>query len=151
MLFTAIGWLALRSFFASPESSSSAVIKTNREEGEGGAEDSSPVKKEPATDDEPDLSDTPRTFPTYGPLGRQRPLFFEPPLKNEDDSEEYGLDQTAVQPLGGGGVEADDEDEFEGVARERDSGIGTSYSDAGAGGVGAKGLARRRSRGGRGG
>jgi len=41
------------------------------------------VKMEEETDD-PDLSDTPRTFPTYG---RQAPLRYVPKVKDEDEDE----------------------------------------------------------------
>lgn len=94
--------------------------------------------------DEPDLSDTPRNFPTYG---RQVPLRYEPKIKNEDDSEDFIMDETAIQPLA---AEADDESEepmdigggFR--AGRSDSGIGTSFSESGS----TRGsLGRRKSRG----
>ncbi len=104
--------------------------------------DASTVKAEggEGTDvDEPDLSDTPRTFPTYG---RQAPLRFVPKVK-EEDSEEFIMDETAIQPLT---AEADDEDEELEVYRGgRDSGIGTSFSEGGE----RSGVSRRRSRGGK--
>lgn len=98
---------------------------------------STAVKQEEETD-EPDLSDTPRTFPTYG---RQPPLRYVPKVKDED-SEDYVLDETSIQPLA---AEADDESEdFGGKSGRTDSGIGTSFSEGG-----RRGLSRRRSRGGR--
>jgi hypothetical protein len=140
ILFTGIGWIALQYIFTS----SSSKIKT---EGaiKGEETDASTVKtetkeEEPETD-EPDLSDTPRTFPTYG---RQPPLRYVPKVKDED-SEEYVLDETAIQPLAA--MEADDEEDEEDVVRTRDSGIGTSFSEGG----GRGGVARRRSGRGRGG
>ena len=140
ILFTGVGWIALQYIFIS----SSSKIKTEgaiKEE----ETDTSTVKvetkeEEPETD-EPDLSDTPRTFPTYG---RQPPLRYVPKVKDED-SEEYVLDETAIQPLAA--MEADDEEDEEDVFRTRDSGIGTSFSEGG----GRGGVARRRSGRGRGG
>jgi seipin len=77
-----------------------------------------------------DLSDTARTFPTFG---RQMPLHYTPVKKEEDvrvKSEEEQL--LGVQPMIG---EADDEDEedFEETegSRWRDSGIGTGVEDSG--------------------
>jgi hypothetical protein len=97
--------------------------------------------------DDLDLSDTPRSFPTYG---RQAPLRYIPKFKKEDDSEEYVMDETATQPQT---VEADDESEepvdiggsFK--AGISDSGIGTSFSEGGSGLLSA--AQRRRSRGGK--
>lgn len=142
MLFAIVGWLVIRVMFPGK--------KVKEEQGLVKAEDTEfdsrgrVIKKaEEQTDEEPDLSDTPRDFPTYG---RQPPLSFRPPpkIKNED-SEEYG--EEVIPPLATA-AEADDEEEFEeGFRRRDDSGIGTSYSEAGE----RSGLARRRSRGGRGG
>jgi len=103
------------------------------------------IKVEGEETDEPDLSDTPRTFPTYG---RQAPLRYVSKVKDEGDSEEYVMDETTIQPLA---AEADDEDEdgvdFGGHRGGRtDSGLGTSFSEGGERG----GLSRRRSRGGKG-
>lgn len=129
MVFALIGWLVVRVIFASK-------VEVKKEIGKGEETDGSVIKEE-RTDEEPDLSDTPRTFPTYG---RQAPLRFVPKVKEEEfkeeDSEEYGLAP----------VEADDEDEEEeGQFGERDSGIGTSFSEGG----GLGGVKRRRSRSGR--
>lgn len=74
--------------------------------------------------DEGDMSDTERTFPSVGR---------GPPLKYESVKEESEGETKMVEvPVGPGG-EADDEDEDGG--EWRDSGIGTSYSDAGTGSV----------------
>ena len=102
--------------------------------------DASQVKAEGEEEtDELDLSDTPRTFPTYG---RQAPLRYVPMVK-EEESEEFIMDETAIQPLA---AEADDEDEeMEAYRGGRDSGVGTSFSE----GAERSGLARRRSRGGK--
>jgi len=135
VIFAMLSWLALRMLFAS-----SAPVKKEDDE-----TDTTVIK---ADSDEPDLSDTPRTFPTYG---RQPPLRYEPKVKEENGSEEIVLDETTIQPLG---VEADDEDEDEDEEAYRgtgglrtDSGIGTSFSEAG---ERVEGVTRRRSRGGRG-
>jgi hypothetical protein len=102
--------------------------------------DASQVKGEGEEEtDEPDLSDTPRTFPTYG---RQAPLRYVPMVK-EEENEEFIMDETAIQPLT---AEADDEDEeLEAYRAGRDSGVGTSFSEGGE----RSGLARRRSKGGK--
>ena len=93
-------------------------------------------------EEEVDLSDASRTFPTYG---KQPPLKYESQIKDERAEEDLVIDQTAIQPLGAG--EADDEDE-DGVdiderGRRSDSGLGTSFSEGGD----RTGLARRRSKG----
>lgn len=94
------------------------------------------IKDEVKTDEEPDLSDTPRTFPTYG---RQTPLRFEPRVKDEEDVEGVVLQETDILPLTN---EADDEDD-EDLAFRGDSGLGTSYSEGG----GRSSVTRRRSKG----
>ncbi|CZR61193.1 uncharacterized protein PAC_11089 [Phialocephala subalpina] len=130
-LFAILGWLALQAIFAkSPEQ-----VK----EVKGDETDTATIKNE-EEEDEPDLSDTPRTFPTYG---RQPPLRYTPKTKDED-SEEYVMDETAIQPLA---AEADDEDdeEFQHRSGRTDSGIGTSFSEGGE----RSGVKRRTSRGGR--
>jgi hypothetical protein len=135
IMFTLLGWLAVQTLFSPKTEVKKELVKVEET-------DASTVKAEggEGTDgDEPDLSDTPRTFPTYG---RQAPLRFVPKVK-EEDSEEFIMDETAIQPLT---AEADDEDEQLEVYRGgRDSGIGTSFSEGGE----RSGLARRRSRGGR--
>lgn len=135
LLFTIIGWTAMHSIFnrGSGEDIKREQIKSEEDDEQ---KTKTAIKEEPDTDD-PDLSDTPRTFPTYG---RQAPLRYEPKIKDED-SEEYIMDETAIQPLA---AEADDEDDEVGTARGHDSGIGTSFSEGG-----DRGLARRRSKGGR--
>lgn len=135
VLWAAMGWMVMRSFFGSGSSSTPATIKSEETDGTTTAT----IKKEEDETDDPDLSDTPRTFPTYG---RQPPLRYVPKIKDED-SEEYILDETAVQPLVA--EAADDESEEFGGRSGRDSGIGTSFSEGGERG----GVARRRSRGGR--
>jgi seipin len=133
VIFTVLGWLSVRAIF-SPK----AEVKKELVKGEE-TDASTAVKAEGEETDEPDLSDTPRTFPTYG---RQAPLRYVPKVKDEADSEEYIIDETAIQPLT---AEADDEDEEDlEVYRggRTDSGIGTSFSETGE----RSGLARRRSR-----
>lgn len=116
------------------DTDASTVFKTEREDGE-------------LETDDLDLSDTPRSFPTYG---RQAPLQYLPRVKAENDSEKLVMDETTLQPFA---AEADDESEepvdissFRGG--RSDSGLGTSFSEAGASLGG--GVQRRRSRGGRG-
>ena len=68
VIWAALGWLILRIVFAP---SAKTVVK--KEVGEGDTD--ATVKQEADETDDPDLSDTPRTFPTYG---RQAPLRYEP-------------------------------------------------------------------------
>jgi len=136
VIFAGMGWLALRSLFAPV--SKDLVKKEEGIKGEDTDASAVTVKKEEEETDEPDLSDTPRTFPTYG---RQAPLRYVPKNKDED-GEDYIIDETAIQPLA---AEADDESEdFGGKSGRTDSGIGTSFSEGG-----ERGSSRRRSRGGR--
>jgi seipin len=137
ILFAGLSWVTLRYVFTS---SSKTKIEGSKGEDTNGTVKGE-IKEEPDTD-EPDLSDTPRTFPTYG---RQQPLRYVPKVKDED-SEEYVLDETAIQPLAS--MEADDEEDEEDLFRARDSGIGTSFSE---GGERGDSFARRRSGRGRGG
>jgi hypothetical protein len=139
ILFAVLTWVSLSSNFGTgqtkvkrefqEETDASTTIKTEKEYGE-------------ADTDDVDLSDTPRSFPTYG---RQAPLKYVPKVKEEDRSEPV-IDETAIQPLA---AEADDESEepvnlasFRGG--RSDSGIGTSFSEVG--GSVRGGLQRRRSR-----
>jgi len=136
VVFTGLGWLALRALLTPAKD---IVGGKEAIKGEETEESTVHVKMEEETDD-PDLSDTPRTFPTYG---RQAPLRYVPKVKDEDEDEkDYALDETSIQPLA---AEADDESEdFGGKAGRTDSGIGTSFSEGG-----ERGLARKRSRSGR--
>jgi len=128
IMSSALSWVIFRSFFSSSESPIKEVMKDDTKNWS--------LKTENETDD-PDLSDTPRTFPTYG---RQAPLRYVPKVKDED-LDDYVIDETIVQPLA---AEADDESEdFGGKDGRTDSGIGTSFSEGG-----ERGLSRRRSRGG---
>jgi hypothetical protein len=131
ILFTLLGWLTIRYIFSPKTEVKTELVKTEET-------DASQVKAEGEEEtDELDLSDTPRTFPTYG---RQAPLRYVPKVK-EEESEEFIMDETAIQPLA---AEADDEDEeMEAYRGGRDSGVGTSFSE----GAERSGLARRRSRG----
>ncbi len=122
-----LAWVVLSSMFSSTKPEENLPEKLD------GEVEGKRIKEEDKTDTEPDLSDTPRTFPTYG---RQPPLRYVPKVKEEEVESEEILEQDMK-------IEADDEDEEEGY---RDSGVGTSFSDGT--GIGS-GLARRRSRGGR--
>ncbi|CAG8983645.1 hypothetical protein HYALB_00004076 [Hymenoscyphus albidus] len=124
MIFT---WFLLRLIFLSSSEGGKGSIK-------GEETDTSVGIKNGATDEEPELSDTPRTFPTYG---RQAPLKYEPRIKKEDNGG-LVLQETDILPLSN---EADDEDDED--LGFKDSGLGTSYSDAG----GRGGVTRRRSKG----
>lgn len=135
VLFTCVAWIALRSIFASP-TSEVKTESTTKEEDTYSSNPGVDIKEEELETDEPDLSDTPRTFPTYG---RQQPLRYIPKAKYED-GEEIVLDETAIQPLAA--MEADDEEEYEDSLKTRDSGIGTSFSE---GGDRRGGVTRRRS------
>lgn len=75
------------------------------------------------------LSDTERTFPT---TSRAPPLKYESVVKKEEADLAAAV-RMAELPIAAGG-DADDEDDEPGQGW-RDSGIGTSYSDAAAGGV----------------
>jgi seipin len=118
----------------SEETDTSTIVKTEKEDGD-------------LETDDLDLSDTPRSFPTYG---RQAPLQYIPKVKAEDDGEKLAVDEATLQPFA---AEADDESEEPidvGILRggRSDSGLGTSYSGGGASIRG--GVQRRRSRGGKG-
>jgi len=142
VLFTALGWLILSSYFKAPPTVKKEKINVDDTDA------SAAIKEDGEETDDVDLSDTPRSFPTYG---RQAPLRYEPKVKNEEE-EEALLDETSIQPLA---AEADDEsEELVGTASGQrwgrsDSGIGTSFSEGGEK-VRADLLRRRGSRGGRG-
>ncbi|KAH8665976.1 putative adipose-regulatory protein-domain-containing protein [Tricladium varicosporioides] len=133
-----IAWVVLMGVIGRKSDSETEITKGEETDG------TTTIKDEPRTDDS-DLSDTPRTFPTYG---RQPPLRFEPKIKHEPDSEEFAIDEATIQPLA---AEADDEDDSEGgfrgvilgADRGNDSGLGTSFSERGEG----SGVTRRKSKG----
>ncbi|QSZ30372.1 hypothetical protein DSL72_004895 [Monilinia vaccinii-corymbosi] len=133
-----VGWGILKMRF---EGRKEKVLAKGKEIGHG--EDA--IKQE-ATDDEPDLSDTPRTFPT---VSRQMPLVYPPVgVKKEEGEEEKISEEMVILPLGGDADDEDEEGEGEGswqAGRRSDSGLGTSFSEAGAGRMGQ--VSRRRSRG----
>ena len=140
VLFAGLGWILLRHLFASPEGR-----KVKEEVKSEDAAASSTIKLEAEdSGEEPDLSDTPRTFPTYG---RQAPLRYTPKVKDGDGEEYMFGGASTIPPLA---AEADDEDDFDGDAfgggtgGRTDSGLGTSFSEGGE----RSGLARRRSKGG---
>ena len=130
MLSMAIVWFTLSIYLSSGDDDAGKDSAS-----EGTVKEEARIKDEY---EEPDLSDTSRTFPT---LGRQRPLKYErPSIKAEDDDSPL---ETTLQPLQAELGEADDEDEFGDAALSsfRDSGIGTGREDAG------EASARRRKRG----
>jgi hypothetical protein len=144
VIFTVLTWMLWNSRLGSrkekgkgehkgEETDASTIIKTEREDGE-------------LETDDLNLSDTPRSFPTYG---RQAPLQYVPKVKTEDDGEKPVMDETTLQSFA---AEADDESEepidVGGFRGRSDSGLGTSFSEGGASLRG--GVRRRRSRGGKG-
>jgi len=60
LLFTALGWLALRYAFSGTKEIKREPVKSEETDA------STTIKAEGEETDEPDISDTPRTFPTYG-------------------------------------------------------------------------------------
>lgn len=137
VIFALLGWIGFQMLL----SSESTSIKQEPLRKEDEDEDTETIKTEPQTEDDPDLSDTPRSFPTYG---RQPPLRYEPRIKNEHEQQaDTAQAATMIQSL-----DADDEDEhilggMRGRTRagDGDSGLGTSYSEGGE----RSGAARRRS------
>ncbi|CCF32398.1 hypothetical protein CH063_00796 [Colletotrichum higginsianum] len=119
VIFMAVAWLAWSGLSASGSDSRIGAARpaeqmTSMSPGRVKKEDGSGVDE---------LSDAPRTFPTYG---NQAPLRYEPEIKEEAQT---GPRMEDLAPLGG---EADDEEEDDGRGSYRaDSGIGTSYSDGG--------------------
>lgn len=140
LTFMILAWLALSQMFSPVQPRSGKAIKseaeqTTRPDEEETEIDLNKIKtEEPETEettDVPDLSDTPRTFPTYR---GQQPLRYESPRAK---SEEEDDGPTAESAGGVGGAleqEADDEDDEDadfvldtaGRYMERDSGLGTS-------------------------
>jgi seipin len=99
--------------------------------------------------DDLDLSDTPRSFPTYG---RHAPLKYTPKIKKEEEgvaiSEEMQTHPAAVEADDESKEPIDVEGDLFGTGPGRsDSGIGTSFSEGSGRAAAAK---RRRSRGSRG-
>lgn len=136
MIFTIAAWLILSARYSSPPSeevksdttSTGPVIKTEPSD----SEDADPFSTE-------DLSDTSRSFPTYG---RQMPLHFsrrkEAASKGhtervKKEEEDFG-DSLGLPPLI---AEADGEEEDKDITLGgwRDSGIGTSLDDRGRMGI----------------
>jgi len=129
VIFALVAWLLLQSALSS-EGDGRAVVKSEDLDGSG------TIKTETQDDnvmdmDDLDLSDTPRSFPTYG---RQAPLRYIPKVKSEDDNEELVSDEVRTHPRA---AEADDESEEpidvgnvfgRGIS---DSGLGTSFSESG--------------------
>ncbi|KAI9825615.1 MAG: hypothetical protein M1832_000959 [Thelocarpon impressellum] len=131
IISTALAWVLLSVYLQ--RDAGGGGIKRDPD-GVGGS-DNAYIKTEESESDALDLSDTPRSFPTYA---RQPPLQFRSPSGRARGGEDEG-----------GGRRAPDEDDADGVGvdvagtagRRTDSGIGTSLEE----GVG--GLQRRRSRG----
>jgi hypothetical protein len=127
VIFALVAWLLLQSTLDS--GGDGEAIKSEDPSG------SSKIKTEMQNDDvmdtdDLDLSDTPRSFPTYG---RESPLPYVPKVKSEDDSEDLVSDEIRTHPRA---AEADDESEelidvgstFAGA--RSGSGLGTSFSES---------------------
>lgn len=123
MTFMILAWLALSQIFAPRPLPAKQEPKQ---------EDETDVKTEGETEtDLPDLSDTPRTFPTYA--GQPSLRYESPNVKSEED-EAGGVSRDVPVAAGAAtGQEADDEDEdadfvldTAGRHMDRDSGLGTS-------------------------
>lgn len=133
MMFAVMSWLLLSSRSKPVQDSSKVDSKI-----EGSDNTSIKTERNEEDTDDLDLSDTPRSFPTFG---RQAPLRYIPKVKDETPEEDSIMDEANIQPFG---AEADDESEepldMGGSFRSgMDSGIGTSLSEGG-------GLQRRRSK-----
>lgn len=132
MLFALLALIVLQSAFSAGDEDK-VVVKDEYND-----DSSTRIKAEGEEEfdlDDLDLSDTPRSFPTYG---RQAPLHFVPKIKTEDDSEGMVSDEVRTHPRT---AEADDESEEPVDIRNpfsggrSDSGLGTSYSESGLSGV----------------
>ncbi|KAF4781369.1 hypothetical protein HER10_EVM0010839 [Colletotrichum scovillei] len=122
IVFMAVAWLAWSGLSGSSQGSGIGNGRTveksyNKSMGQVKREEGSGIDE---------LSDAPRTFPTYG---NQAPLRYEPEVKDEQHA---GPRVEDLLPLGG---EADDEEEDDGRGFRGDSGIGTSYSEGGSSSV----------------
>ncbi|KAI9673125.1 MAG: hypothetical protein M1817_002987 [Caeruleum heppii] len=162
LLWAALAWLAFSLYTSSSPSSTrpSSTIKPDPDaptasDTTTAAPSSTPfIKSEPSdldTEDDLDLSDTQRSFPTFS---RQPPLRYTGPSSSSslrrqiDPSVEAEIARTTgIQPLGGEEGEVV-QGSRGGGARRADSGIGTSLEE---GGSSAGGVQRRRSGKGRGG
>ncbi|KAK1546038.1 hypothetical protein CPAR01_00005 [Colletotrichum paranaense] len=116
IIFMAVAWLAWSGLSGSSQGSgigNGGIVEKsyNKSMGQAKREEGSGIDE---------LSDAPRTFPTYG---NQAPLRYEPEVKDEQHA---GPRVEDLLPLGG---EADDEEEDDGRGFRGDSGIGTSYTE----------------------
>lgn len=111
MLFTGLAWAIGTGYFTPSEGvQAQQTSQENRER----------IKTEEEEDEQDvNLSDTERTFPTSS---KQQPLRYQsPPIKHEEDEEPVVLPENTSRA-----TEADDEDEDEDADVFLDSGIGTS-------------------------
>ncbi|KAK1573724.1 putative adipose-regulatory protein-domain-containing protein [Colletotrichum navitas] len=123
VLFMVVAWLLWSGLSGSGSGSRTSAGKALEEVSSKAA---GRVKREDGSGVD-ELSDAPRTFPTYG---NQAPLRYEPEIKEEAQA---GPRMEDLVPLGG---EADDEEEDDGRGSYKgDSGIGTSYSEGGSSSV----------------
>jgi len=123
VVFTGMAWAFLLPMIGSPTGEPSYRLK-------GESERTKLLEQE--DNEGSDFSDHPHSFPTYG---RQPPLKHEPEVKKEETDHRRPLSELPTR-----GAEADDEDDEEDEPRtQRDSGLGTSYSEEGIGGVRRRG------------
>jgi seipin len=112
LVFAGLAWAALSFYLQTPP----PEVKSEPQAG-----DQQRIKQEPQ-DDEAQLSDTERTFPT---TSKQTPLRYQSPVKQEEEDDTFVLPEASNRA-----VEADDEDED--ADTFLDSGIGTSLESSAA-------------------
>ncbi|KAI9842257.1 MAG: hypothetical protein M1838_003197 [Thelocarpon superellum] len=144
LLFASLAWLLLSMYLSPTVSRPTAGTTPVKSD-----PDAALFKTEDSESDAFDLSDTPRTFPTYS---RQAPLSYPGPGSSRRVEVKVEPDAAADEgeEEGGGGDDGVDVDRLgtASTGRRTDSGLGTSVEE---GGSEAAGVPRRRSRGGRGG
>lgn len=114
MVFTGLAW-AIGTGYFTPSDGAQAQ--------ESSQENRERVKTEDEDEQNGNLSDTERTFPTSS---KQQPLRYQsPPIKHEEDEEPVVLPEHTSRA-----TEADDEDEDEDADVFLDSGIGTSLESS---------------------
>ena len=146
LVSTGLAWILLTVYFSPSAASASSAVKA---EPDVNASDVGAIKTEDSESDAFDLSDTPRTFPTYS---RQPPLRFTGPsyaVKAEEEPDRADRERTtSIKPLLDEDEDDDDAADALGASRaagrRTDSGLGTSLEE-GPGGI--AGLQRRRSKG----
>ncbi|KAK0662838.1 Seipin [Lasiodiplodia hormozganensis] len=140
LTFMILAWLALSQMFSPVQPRSAKAIKSEKEQTTKPDEEETEIDlnkiktEEPETEettDVPELSDTPRTFPTFR---GQQPLRYESPRVKSEEEDDGPTAESAGGVGGAPEQEADDEDDEDadfvldtaGRYMERDSGLGTS-------------------------